>query len=478
MKKYFLALTFLLVGILAPILVIRAAAPDFALVAISPTGLKAVCVKSPENSVMSALQSQGFNPKQDDTGFIYSLIGYDGPPSSDPAAQQAFWGFWIGSDFSFSSLGPSQVKPENGQLYLFYFGDGSKPSVSISYNDVCGAEPASPPVEQTPANPPTAQPPLNQPATSNQNSLVSSFEYLRSNYANQSLGNQDWAAMALGSQGQSIETTNNNSESILSLSRNVLARSAQGLDRSPQVNKIKSGYRENQFGDPALINDDIFAVLALQSTEPAWLKDRQSVFETIIASQRPNGSFGFSKNGDGDVDMTAAAVWALVHKQTVPTNSIDRASAYLTSAENGDGGLGFKPAQASNVASSSWTLLAYRAAGKNTTRIESYLLNGKQGGGYWLFGGEPSYLNTAYAILALSGKKMPIVANPAPSAPPPSTAPKPQPTPQEIPVETDEQMAVVESFFESRSCSASASASASASGGNASASASASASCD
>jgi len=478
MNKYLLALTFLLIVILAPILVIRAAAPDFALVAVSPNGQRAVCVKQSQSTILEALLSQGFQPKQDDTGFIYSLIGYDGPLSSDPAAEQAFWGFWIGNDLSFSSLGPSQVKPENGQLYLFHFGNGSKPSISISYDDVCRAVPAPPLAEQTPPNPPTDQSLQSQTVTSTQNNLASSFEYLRSNYAAQSLSNKDWAAMALGSHGQSVEATSNESDSILSLSRNVLARSAQGLDRTSHITKIKNGYRDNQFGDPTLINDDIFAVLALQSTDPAWLKDRQPVFETIIASQRPNGSFGFSKNGDGDVDMTAAAVWALIYKQTAPTSTIDRASTYLAGAENGDGGLGFKPAQPSNVASSSWALLAYRAAGKNTTRTESYLLNSKQSGGYWLFGGGPSYLNTAYAILALSGKKMPIVANPIPSAPPPSTAPKPQPTPQTAQVEMDGQTTVAESFIESGSCSASASASASASGGSATASASASASCD
>lgn len=474
MKKYLLALLFL-VGAISPILVIRAASTDFALVAISPIGQKAVCVKQPQANILEALSTQGFQPKQDDTGFIYSLIGYDGPLSSESAAQSAFWGFWIGNNFSFSNLGPAQVKPEAGQLYLFNFGDGSKPTVNISYEDVCKPEPTPTPSTQSPIPSPTTLP------ATNQSDLSASWQYLRAGYSAQAVGNQDWAALALGSHGQGIETSSSDSESVLSLSRNVLARAAQGLDRTTQVNKIKNSYSNNQFGDPALINDDIFAVLALQSTDVGWLKDRQSVFDTIISSQRSNGSFGFSKGGDGDVDMTAAAIWSLVYKQVGPTNAINKADAYLAGSQNSDGGFGFKPNTNSNVASTSWALLAERALGSSNPTAENYLLSNKQSGGYWLFSGEPSYLNTAYAVLALSGKKMPIVGIKS-SNPPPLPVPAPNPQSHTVPQKKVRQKAtsdvISESFSNSITCSASANASASATGGNASASASATAICN
>lgn len=481
--KRFLFISVFILGLLVPVLAIKAQANGFALVAISPSGQKTVCVKGSENSVMSALQNQGFNPKQDDTGFIYSLIGYDGPLSSDPAAGQNFWSFWISDDLSFSSLGPAQVKPQNGELYLFHFGNGTKPATSTKYADICVEAPAPTPVPiNSSTEQPSSTPAESQQVGTNQSNLSTSFQYLRNNYTGQGSSSKDWAAMALGSHNQSIATDSNDSESVLSLSRNALSRAAQGLDRTAQVNKIKDSYRENQLGNPGLINDDIFGVLAIQSTDPGWLKDHQPVFDTILSSQRSDGSFGFSKSSDGDVDITAATIWALVYKQAPPTDSLNKALAYLAGARNSDGGFGFKPNQTSNTASTSWVILAYRAIGESVTQAENYLINNKQSGGYWLFGGEPNYLNTTYAVLALSGNKMPIVANP-PTNPTPTPPLTIKPKPRKI-IETTwvitefEETSSSESHSSSGSCSASASASASASGGNASATASASASCN
>ncbi|MDP3993268.1 MAG: terpene cyclase/mutase family protein [bacterium] len=481
--KRFLFTSVFLLGLIVPVLAIKAQASGFALVAISPSGQKTVCVKGSENSVMSALQNQGFNPKQDDTGFIYSLIGYDGPPSSDPAAQQNFWGFWISDDLSFSTLGPGQIKPQNDELYLFHFGNGTKPATSTKYADICVEAPAPTPAPINPsAEQPTGTPTESQQVGTNQSNLFTSFQYLRNNSTNQGSSAKDWAAMALGSHNQSIEVSSNDSESVLSLSRIALSRAAQGLDRTTQVNKIKDSYRENQLGNPDLINDDIFGILAIQSTDPGWLKDHQPVFDTILSSQRSDGSFGFSKSSDGDVDITAATIWALVYKQASPTASLNKASAYIAGAHNSDGGFGFKPNQMSNVASTSWAILAYRSIDKSVTQAENYLINNEQSGGYWLIGSEPNYLNTAYAVLALSGKKMPVVANPPtnPIPTPPSTIkPKPRKIIETTWVITElEETASTESHSSSGSCSASASASASASGGNASATASASASCN
>ena len=462
LRGYLLTLTILLAGILAPILVIRAAAPDFALVAVGPNGQRAVCVRQPENSVLSALSSQGFQPKLDDTGFVYSLIGYDGPLSSDPAVQQAFWGFWIGNDHSFSSFGPSQVKPENDQLYLLYFGDGAKPTINISYADICNTESPTPLAEQS-------------PVAVSQSDLALSHEYLRNNYQGQSLSNKDWAAMALGGYNQSIKVETSSQESVLSLSRNALALAGQNQDRSAIINKIKANYRANQFGDPNLINDDIFAILAVQSTDPSWLEDRPLVFDTIISSQRSNGSFGFSRNSEGDTDLTAAAIWALAYQPNYPTDPINKAISYLATAQNNDGGFGFRSNQPSNVASSSWVVLAYRAVNKSTASGESYLINKKQSAGYWLFGSEPNYLNTAYAVLALSGKKMPIIGYSAETVNPvpiPAKLPQSQKIRDEVFIETYE-LITEESYSDSSSCSASASAFASTSDLNAHASASA-----
>jgi putative Ca2+/H+ antiporter (TMEM165/GDT1 family) len=107
------------------------------------------------------------------------------------------------------------------------------------------------------------------------------------------------------------------------------------------------------------------------------------------------------------------------------------------------------------------------------------LISQKQIGGYWLFGGEPSYLNTSYALMALSGQKMPFSnRQDQPTSHQSLTRPKLHHV-QSHQVVTVTEMEDVTQISTSQvgSCSASASASASVSNGVSSASAWARAEC-
>ncbi len=239
--------------------------------------------------------------------------------------------------------------------------------------------------------------------------LNSALDYLENNYSAQNEANRDWAAIGLGENGKRTNNIPTDASSLLSIERSVLARAAQGIDRADLVGQVEASFNEDQLGEPNLFNDDIFGLLAIYSTDPTWLKTNQGVFTTIINSQRPSGSFGFSHSGNGDTDMTAAAIWALSLAEPTPVSSLERASAYLTSTQNSDGGFGFQPGVASNIATSSWAMLAQATLGKSVLETRNYLINQQQSGGYWLEGDRPNYLNTAYVALALTNKKLPFV---------------------------------------------------------------------
>lgn len=255
--------------------------------------------------------------------------------------------------------------------------------------------------------------------------LATAISYLQNNYPAQTAGNQDWAATALGENGASVTPAATDTSSLISTERSVLARAAQGAERSSQVTQIENSFSADQFGSPSLINDDIFGVLAVQSSDPSWLNSRQGVFTTIAASQRADGSFGFSKTGAGDGDITAAAIWALNLAANRPTAALNNAAAFLKNCQNSDGGFGVEPGQTSSVATSAWAMIAQNTLGQDSSGVRNYLFTNEQSGGFWLQGTSANYLNTAYAVMALSGKKLPFVR---PATPPPAAGGDQTPT--------------------------------------------------
>lgn len=421
MKKLILSIfLFLIIFITSPFALKAENSDNFALSAISPDKTITKCLSLPQNSVLSALKENDFDPRQDATGFIFSLIGYAGQLSYSPLSSEAFWSFWIveNDHYQFSNLGPSFLHPQKRKSYVFYFSNGTTPPPMMKYEDVCLKSDSAPIDQAIPTNPPLL-------SSASNNDFSSTFNYLRENFNNQSAADQDWAAIALGAFGQISPIANLSDESVLSLARHLLASASQRQNDPVSLEKIKQSYSTDQFGDPNLINDDIFAVLAVAAFEPEWLSIHQGVFNTITTSQRSDGSFGFKKNGASDIDMTAAAIWALKYKTDYPQEVFQKATDYLDRGQNSDGGYGYQPGQESNVPSSSWAAIAYLALKIKNPRLFSYLLSAKQASGYWLYFNEPSYKSTAYALLALSKTPFAVSPNdflPFPTAAAPATA--------------------------------------------------------
>ncbi|HAZ17104.1 MAG: hypothetical protein A3H59_01370 [Candidatus Jacksonbacteria bacterium RIFCSPLOWO2_02_FULL_43_9] len=147
----------------------------------------------------------------------------------------------------------------------------------------------------------------------------------------------------------------NDSSSAIDISGRILGLTAAGIDPRTcavdLIHALKSKVSQNHIGDPLLINDDIFAGLALISAgESVSDSAVQSALAIVKNNQQSNGSFGYAVGGGDDVDMTSAAVAFL----RVAGSDTSSAVAYLKRKQNSDGGFPAYGQTMSNIYSSSW----------------------------------------------------------------------------------------------------------------------------
>ncbi|MEI7688812.1 MAG: immunoglobulin-like domain-containing protein [Candidatus Nomurabacteria bacterium] len=169
----------------------------------------------------------------------------------------------------------------------------------------------------------------------------------------------DWVAISAAA-GGSFDLKNNISNYLKnnSFTSPVLtdnerhAMALMSLDINPYtgtstdyIKKITDSFDGVQFGDKALDNDDIFALIILKnsgynSADEIIQKD----INYIISQQTSNGSWG-------SIDITAAAIQALSGFENINgvIGSITKGKLYIISSQGTDGGFG-------NTFSTSWVL--------------------------------------------------------------------------------------------------------------------------
>lgn len=176
------------------------------------------------------------------------------------------------------------------------------------------------------------------------------------------------------------------------------------------IGKILSYFDGAQFGDPALVNDDIFALPPLLRAgygggdEPVA---RAVAF--ILSKQRSDDSW------EGSIDLTAAAIQALASLETESgvSSALSRAREYLHAKQDIAGGFG-------NSFSTSWALQAIAASGDDMSLWQSpqgnnprgYLASIQFGDGGFEAPREDVHTRvwaTAYAIPAALGKSWPAL---------------------------------------------------------------------
>lgn len=228
----------------------------------------------------------------------------------------------------------------------------------------------------------------------------------------------DWAALAFAASdaGTAKENLRNyllNFSPTLSnatdYERHAMALMALGINpytgtSKDYISPILNAFDGTQVGDLSFENDDIFALFPL--THAGYTASDtviQKIVAFIILRQLPSGAW------PGGVDMTAAAVQALVPLSSLPDvpAALTKAEAYLRAQQQTNGGFGTSFA-------TSWALQAISALGQSSSSWTAggltpndYLASLQQGDG----GVEPTTINadfriwaTVYAVPASLGK--------------------------------------------------------------------------
>ncbi len=177
-------------------------------------------------------------------------------------------------------------------------------------------------------------------------------------------------------------------------------------------------------GQPG-VNDTIFAVLGLAPIEePATQAAIGPAADWIESVQRPSGGWAWNASGAREeVDMTGAAIQALVAAGRGRNEAVADGVAYLRGAQNPDGGFPEFPGNPeSNAASTAWATQAIWAVGENPESWRTgsgqaseepldFMESLQQGDGHirWKQGQDLNGIwMTAYCSVALGGHTWPI----------------------------------------------------------------------
>ncbi len=228
----------------------------------------------------------------------------------------------------------------------------------------------------------------------------------------------DWAAVALvACSGERdarervlsyLVGSSGSFQSATDYQRRAIALMALGIDpySGTSVDLISGmlGFFDGeQMGDPGFINDDVFALIVLSRAGMGDTDTVYTILAHVLATQRPNGAW------PGGVDMTAAAVQALVPFVSVPGvhDALRRAEVYLRNEQGADGGFG-------NVFSTAWVLQAMVALGQTprewsigSNDPRTYLARHQHGDGGMDTPEVPDETRlwaTSYAVLGALGK--------------------------------------------------------------------------
>ena len=255
-----------------------------------------------------------------------------------------------------------------------------------------------------------------------------SIQYLKTKTPN------PWVTMALSAAGEDSDADYLKifvGASASDYEAAILALVAAGKDpksfpNENFVQKLKSFYSGGQIGDPSLLNDDIFGLLALLAAgEPIGDEVVSSAKNFVIQNQNADGGWAFAILSGSDTNMTAMAIMALLESGVSKSNAnISKAIQYLKDAQNSDGGFPYDPKSpfgtSSDASSDAWVLSALNKLGENLNdwkkdeRGPAEHLSGLEtSAGYFEYqkgNGEDAFspITTSYALIALRGKYYPV----------------------------------------------------------------------
>lgn len=245
-----------------------------------------------------------------------------------------------------------------------------------------------------------------------------------------------WTTMTLAAANEQsldlahLQSAPESQKSVTTYAKYILALTAAGenpttFGNEDYVAALKSYFNNEQFGDPALLNDDVWAILALGSIGQENSSQVESAKNYLLAWQNQDNGWGYATSADSDTNSTASAIMALLEAGlAVDSAEIVNAVAYLQASQNSDGGFPYSPISPwgtdSDASSDSWVISAIYKLGYNP---ESWVKNGhnpiehlitlQASDGYFQYqegsGEDPfSPVTTSYALLALLSQRYPL----------------------------------------------------------------------
>ncbi|MEM3018497.1 MAG: prenyltransferase/squalene oxidase repeat-containing protein, partial [Candidatus Bathyarchaeia archaeon] len=195
-------------------------------------------------------------------------------------------------------------------------------------------------------------------------------------------------------------------------------KNVNGIDL---VARLESFYTGGQFGDPSLLNDDFWAIIALISAGRYKTDEKiQSAVNFLKTNQHGSGGWSYDVAAvyGPDVDSTAAAIMALISAgEPATSTSITNGLIYMKSKQDSSGG--FNGGWGTSAETDSWAIQAIISAGQDPTGpawehsgktpVDDLLTFQNQDGGFRDYTGSSSEWTTSYAISALVGKPYPII---------------------------------------------------------------------
>lgn len=254
-------------------------------------------------------------------------------------------------------------------------------------------------------------------------------------------GESDWTAVAVKAAGTDVSDLSKAGTSLTdfleadmppagapatAIERKMFAVVAADGDTSNfggtnYTNLLANQHVSNQVGDPTLLNDDIFGVIAIQASGKTSLKSAaQDGLDYFISHQNADGGFSYTTEScmycGSDSNDTAAAIIAMYagDKLGLIMSSPDakaNALIYLLSTQQADGGFGYDIYSPSDGSSTAWSLMALNVIGSpvatQAAQARDWLLKNQNPDGGFSFGAyginTSDTFTTAHAITALLG---------------------------------------------------------------------------
>lgn len=188
----------------------------------------------------------------------------------------------------------------------------------------------------------------------------------------------------------------------------AVAQVAAAAGDEPQLMRVRervlAGSDGQQFGDPALLNDDAFALLVLGRAGLARASDIGRSVDHLLANRSADGGWSWAVGGAGETDMTGMVLAGVseagqIHR-VEPRGVLD----FLATTRTAGGGHSLMAGGEANCDSTVW---AIRAQGRLALAAEpaawEYLLGLQRddGGFAYAAGGDANTLCTAEAAVLL-----------------------------------------------------------------------------